>query len=123
MMRNVRSRAVRTFAGTAAALLATVLIQGPAAASSGALYPKRVEHGSDYAIVWTGTRTVVAFDGEKDGNDVVAQVRWWDSRWAEERVHNEWDRKPDKKDERGKVPGVVREIRVCEETGSCSDWE
>ncbi|TDD24048.1 hypothetical protein [Nonomuraea diastatica] len=120
-MKKAISRLIRISIGVASALLVTVAVQGSATASARDTYSAK--HGSDSATVWIASETIYVNDRENDGNDVVGQVRWWDSNKAQIRIHNVWDRNPDGDAVTGNSPGPVRGIRVCEETGSCSAWD
>ncbi|MEO3794675.1 hypothetical protein ABGB14_31065 [Nonomuraea sp. B10E15] len=120
-MANVVSPVVRAAVGVTSALLVTLAAQGPAQASAGphALY---AEHGSDTGWVPAMTNSLYVNDVEKDGNDVVGQVWYHDSRSNSERTYEVWDRDPDGDAATGVAPGNVLRMRVCEETGSCSAW-
>ncbi|MEO3793244.1 hypothetical protein ABGB14_23790 [Nonomuraea sp. B10E15] len=123
-MSKMLLRAIPASVGVLSALLATAAVQGPASASARDTY--KAKHGSDTATVWIASETIYVNDGEKDGRDVVGQVKWWDSRYAQIRVHNVWDRKADGESVTGNAPGPVRGIRVCENDGTpdgaCSAW-
>ncbi|WP_188197745.1 hypothetical protein [Nonomuraea sp. SYSU D8015] len=112
-------RAMQAAAGITFALVMAVAVQGPASAAD----TLRAEHGSDTIVAHLPGRQVYVSDREDDGNDVVGQVEWWDSQRGGYRIQPVWDRTVDGDAVYWHAPGPINKVRVCEETGSCSNWE